>query len=70
MLQRQIARSVGVCDATVSRVLKSAGLSRLSDLQPAELVQRYEHPAPGEMLHIHIKRQGRIVRPWHRVTGP
>jgi transposase InsO family protein len=69
MLQRQIARSVGVCASTVSRVLARAGLSRLSDLQPAEPVQRYEHPAPGEMLHIDTKRLGRIVRPSHRVTG-
>jgi transposase InsO family protein len=69
MLQRQIARSVGVCISTVSRVLARAGLSLLSDLDPAEPVQRYEHSAPGELLHIDTKRLGRIVRPSHRVTG-
>jgi transposase InsO family protein len=69
MLQRQIARSVGVSEATVSRVLRRAGLSKLSDLQPTEPVQRYEHHAPGDLLHIDTKKLGRIVRPSHRVTG-
>lgn len=44
-------------------------LERLSDLQPAEPVQRCELPAPGEMLHIDTKRLGSIIRPSHRVTG-
>lgn len=69
MLQRQIARSVGVSASTVSRVLARAGMSKLSDLQPAEPVQRYEHAAPGELLHIDTKKLGRIERPSHRVTG-
>ncbi len=30
---------------------------------------RYEHDAPGDMLHIDTKKLGRIVRPSHRVTG-
>jgi len=41
----------------------------LADLQPAEPVVRYEHAAPGDMLHIDTKKLGRIVRPSHRVTG-
>ena len=69
MLQRQIARSVGVSDSTVSRVLARAGLSKLSDLQPVEPVQRFEHEAPGDLLHIDTKKLGCIVRPSHRVTG-
>ena len=69
MLQAQIARSVGVSESTVSRVLARAGLSKLSDLRPVELVQRYEHEAPGDLLHIDTKKLGRIVRPSHRVTG-
>ena len=40
-LQAQIASCLGVSKATVSRVLKRAGLSRLSDLRPPEPVQRY-----------------------------
>jgi transposase InsO family protein len=53
----------------VSRVLTRAGLSHLADLQPPEPVVRYEHAAPGDLLHIDIKKLGRIVRPSHRVTG-
>jgi transposase InsO family protein len=68
-LQAQIARSVGVSEATVSRVLARAGLSRLSDLQPQEPIHRYEHDAPGDLLHIDSKKLGRIERPSHRVTG-
>ena len=69
MLQRHIARNVGVSCATVSRVLARAGLSKLSDLEPREPVMRYEHAAPGELLHIDTKKLGRIERPSHRVTG-
>ncbi|MDA8457490.1 IS481 family transposase, partial [Acidovorax sp. GBBC 3334] len=69
MLQSRIARYVGVSASTVSRVLARAGLSRLSDLAPAEPVVRYEHDAPGDMLHIDTKKLGRIERPSHRVTG-
>lgn len=38
LTQARIAASVGVCKSTVGRVLKRAGLSRLSDLEPAEPV--------------------------------
>jgi len=69
LLQAQIARSVGVSESTVSRVLARAGLSKLTDLKPAEPVQRYEHEAPGDLLHIDTKKLGCIVRPSHRVTG-
>jgi transposase InsO family protein len=69
MIQARIAASVGVSEATVSRVLKRAGMSKLSDLEPREPVLRYEHVAPGELLHIDTKKLGRIVRPSHRVTG-
>ena len=68
-LQAQIASCLGVSKATVSRVLRRAGLSRLSDLRPAEPVQRYEHEQPGELLHIDIKKLGRFDRVGHRITG-
>ena len=50
-------------------MLARAGLSRPSDLEPAQPVVRYEHEAPGDLLHIDTKKLGRIVRPSHRVTG-
>lgn len=67
MRQRQIA--VGVSESTVSRVRARAGLSKPSDLQPVEPVQRDEHEAPGDLLHVDTKKLGRMVRPRHRVTG-
>jgi len=69
LTQARIAAALGVSKSTVSRVLVRAGLSRLADLQPVEPVVRYEHDAPGDMLHIDTKKLGRIVRPSHRVTG-
>ena len=68
-LQAQIASAMGVSKATVSRVLRRAGLSRLSDLRPDEPVQRYERERPGELLHIDIKKLGRFDRIGHRITG-
>ncbi|MDQ6432431.1 leucine zipper domain-containing protein, partial [Mesorhizobium sp. LHD-90] len=66
---KHIASVVAVSPATVSRVLKRAGLSRLKDLEPAEPVRRYEHDAPGDMIHIDIKKLGRFDRVGHRITG-
>jgi transposase InsO family protein len=64
-----IAAEVGVSLATVGRLLRARGLSRLSSLDPKAPVIRYERATPGELLHIDIKKLGRIVRPSHRVTG-
>ena len=65
---KHIAHEVGVSPATVSRVLKRAGLSRL-DIEPAQPVRRYEREHPGEMIHIDIKKLGRFERVGHRITG-
>jgi transposase InsO family protein len=69
LTQARIAQALGVSKSTVGRVLARAGLSRLSELQPIEPLIRYEHAAPGELLHIDIKKLGRIERASHRVTG-
>jgi len=66
---KHIAMETGVSPATVSRALKRAGLSRLSDIEPAEPVRRYEREHPGEMIHIDIKKLGRFERVGHRITG-
>jgi len=68
-IAKHIAREVGVSPATVSRVLRRRGLSRLKDLAPAEPVRRYEREKPGELLHIDIKKLGRFERVGHRITG-
>jgi transposase InsO family protein len=65
----EIAATVGVSAATVSRVLKRLGLSKLSALEPAEPPRRYEREQPGEMIHIDIKKLGKFNQIGHRITG-
>ena len=65
----EIATTVGVSPATVSRVLKRLGLSKLSALEPAEPARRYEREQPGEMIHIDIKKLGKFNQVGHRITG-
>lgn len=64
-----IAQKTGVSPATISRVLRRAGLSQLRDLEPAEPARRYERQSPGELIHLDIKRLGRFERVGHRITG-
>lgn len=66
---RQIALAVHLSHSTVARILVKAGLNRLSQLTPTRPDNRYEHPAPGDLLHLDIKKLGRFHRPGHRVTG-
>jgi transposase InsO family protein len=69
MTGQQIAAELGVSPATVSRILKRLGLNRLSALEPAEPVRRYEREHPGEIIHIDIKKLGRFTQIGHRITG-
>lgn len=69
MTQMRIAHYLGLSKATVSRVLNRAGLSRLSDLEPAEPIVRYEHAHCGDLIHLDTKKLARIERPGHRVHG-
>ena len=69
MTMQRIARDVGCSEATVSRVCARAGLSHLPSVEPAPIPQRYEHDCPGDLLHIDIKKLGRIERIGHRITG-
>lgn len=57
-----IGRVLDVPRATVYAVLKRAGLNRLSSLFPItrQPVHRYEHPEPGDLLHLDVKKLGRI----------
>jgi hypothetical protein len=57
----RIAQATGVSRSTVSRVLRRLGLNRLKAIEPAEPVQRYEHDAPGDLLHLDIKSWERLV---------
>ena len=66
---KEIAATVGVSAATVSRVLKRLGLNKLSALEPAQPPRRYERERPGEMIHIDIKKLGKFNQIGHRITG-
>src|SRR5262245_56948335 len=65
----QIAERLGMPLSTVSSVLARIGLARLSLLEPPEPANRYQRERPGELVHIDVKKLGRIGRPGHRVNG-
>ena len=68
-----IAQTTGLSRSTVSRILRRLGLNRIRDLEPTIPIVRYEHPAPGDLLHLDIKQLGRFsdvaVRPDGRRRG-
>lgn len=65
----EISRRVGVPRSTVTRVLQRAGLNRVSRLDPPVVVQRYEWPHAGDLLHLDIKPLARIRGVGHRIHG-
>jgi transposase InsO family protein len=69
MTAAQIATALQMALSTVSAVLKRVGLGKRSRLDPPEPPNRYERRRPGELIHIDIKKLGRILKPGHRVTG-
>lgn len=66
---REIAMRLGVPRSTTARWLRRRGLGRLPQLAPPEPVRRYEKELPGELLHLDIKKLGRISGVGHRITG-
>jgi transposase InsO family protein len=64
----QIAELLGMAETTVSGILTRIGMGRLGRLG-LERAVRYERQRPGELLHIDVKKLGRILVPGHRVTG-
>lgn len=65
----RIAQATGLSRATVSRILTRLQLNKIKMLEPKIPVVRYEHAAPGDLLHIDIKKLARIVKPGHGITG-
>jgi transposase InsO family protein len=64
-----IADALGMPERTVRGVIQRLGLSKLAPLEEPEPANRYERPLPGELIHIDVKKLGRIGRPGHRVNG-
>jgi transposase InsO family protein len=69
MTAAQIAELLGMALSTVSLWLKRIGLGKRSRLAPPEPANRYERRRAGELIHIDIKKLGRILAAGHRVTG-
>ena len=67
----RIAWALGIARSTAYAVLRRFGLNRLDRLhRVTRAVVRYEHPAPGDLLHIDVKKLGRIPEGGgHRVRG-
>lgn len=75
-----VARHCGVSPRTVSRLIARAGLPALHELDPVTGIAlrasrrtqvRYERDAPGDLIHIDVKKLGRIPEGggW-RIDGP
>ena len=55
--------------STVSAVLCRLGLNRLKALEPKEPANSYERARPGELIHLDVKKLGRIKRIGKRIHG-
>ncbi len=65
----QLAAMLGLPASTIGAVIRRAGLPRLADVDrlTGELLRgrrhsdrRYEHPHPGDLLHVDVKKLGRV----------
>lgn len=65
----QISAALRIPRSTVTRELARAGLNRVAWLEPAEPVRRYERAHAGDLLHVDLKRLGRIAGVGHRIHG-
>ena len=65
----QISIALGLPRSTVTRVLARAGLNRVALLEPPAPVHRYEWPCVGDLLHVDLKRLGRVAGIGHRIHG-
>jgi len=68
----QIARVLGMARSTIGVILRRLGLGRLALLDPKPPAVRYERSRPGEMIHLDIKKLGKIKGIGHRFAprGP
>ena len=71
MTAAEIAEVLHMALSTVSAVLRRIGLGKRSRLSPPEPPNRYERKRPGELIHVDIKKLGRISSrgAGHRASG-
>ena len=65
----RIAQYYGLPLSTVGTLLRREGLGRLARLEPPRRIVRYERDRPGELVHLDVKKLGRIGRVGHRIHG-
>lgn len=65
----RIAADLGVPRSTVGFWLRKAGIAKASALQPKEPDNRYEHAAPGDLLHLDTKKLANFSQVGHRANG-
>jgi transposase InsO family protein len=65
----EIARHLRLALSTVVHVQRRLGLARLGPAVPRPPVVRYERRVPGALIHLDIKKLGRIGRVGHRIHG-
>jgi len=68
MTAAEIAETLAMPHSTVSGILTRIGMGRLGrlGLEPAV---RYERTRPGELVHIDVKKLGRVRGVGHRISG-
>ena len=65
----EIAETLGMAHSTVSAVLTRHGKGRLPRPEGDQPDNRYERAMPGELVHIDVKKLGRIAGVGHRISG-
>jgi transposase InsO family protein len=69
MTASEIAEVLGMALSTVSTILKRLGLGRLSRLEPSSPPTATKRKRPGELVHVDVKKLGRIKGAGHRMIG-
>ena len=64
----EIAEMLGMALSTVSGILTRIGLGRLGSLGLEQPI-RYERSRPGELVHVDVKKLGRVAGIGHRISG-
>jgi transposase InsO family protein len=64
----EIAEALSIAETTVSGILKRIGMGRRGRLG-LEPERRYERARPGELVHVDVKKLGRIDQAGHRALG-
>lgn len=65
----RIAQHYALAVSTVVSFLRRHGLNRLARLEPVRPIQRYERRRPGTLVHLDVKKLGKIGRVGHRMHG-